>query len=385
MSIYLDYNASAPIDPDVLQCMIDIYQNHTGNADSRTHDYGEDARNLVETARGHVSTLLGVKKDEVFFTSGATESNNIAVLGLKEYARKSGRRHLVTTAIEHKAVLGAMKYLEEEGFELDVVTPNSDGRVSAEDILSNVRSDTLLVSVMHVNNETGAIQPVNEIGAALAETETLFHIDATQSVGKLVPEIRELPYNLMSFSGHKLHAPQGIGGLILRRNRYRLPPVSPIMFGGAQEHGIRPGTLPTALIAGLGKACEIAERNYVSNQRRNIEIRSKLIELLTASGVVYELNGSLGHCIPTTLNVSFLGISSEALMLASKQYCGISNGSACTSSDYQHSHVLSAMGLSDERIESAVRISWDADLDEELLFREVENMLNVVHRFTSRL
>lgn len=385
MSIYLDYNASAPIDPDVLQCMIDIYQNHTGNADSRTHDYGEDARNLVETARGHVSTLLGVKKDEVFFTSGATESNNIAVLGLKEYARKSGRRHLVTTAIEHKAVLGAMKYLEEEGFELDVVTPNSDGRVSAEDILSNVRSDTLLVSVMHVNNETGTIQPVNEIGAALAETETLFHIDATQSVGKLVPEIRELPYNLMSFSGHKLHAPQGIGGLILRRNRYRLPPVSPIMFGGAQEHGIRPGTLPTALIAGLGKACEIAERNYVSNQRRNIEIRSKLIELLAASGVVYELNGSLEHCIPTTLNVSFLGISSEALMLASKQYCGISNGSACTSSDYQHSHVLSAMGLSDERIESAVRISWDADLNEELLFREVENMLNVVHSFTSRL
>lgn len=212
MSIYLDYNASAPIDPDVLQFMIDVYQNHIGNADSRTHDYGEDARSLVEAARGHVSTLFGVKKDEVFFTSGATESNNLAVLGLKEYGLKSGHRHMVTTAIEHKAVLGAMKHLESEGFEIDVVSPHSDGAVSAADILSKVRDDTLLVSVMHVNNETGVIQPVDEIGAVLAEKEILFHIDATQSAGKLVAEVQRLQYNLMSFSGHKLHAPQGIGG-----------------------------------------------------------------------------------------------------------------------------------------------------------------------------
>lgn len=383
MSIYLDYNASAPIAPEVLQYMIDIYQNHIGNADSRTHDYGEDARSLVETARGQVASLLGVKKNEVFFTSGATESNNIAVLGLKEYGLKSGRKHLITTAIEHKAVLGAMKHLKNEGFELDVVNPNSDGRISVTDILSRVRDDTLLVSVMHINNETGMIQPVDEIGVALSKTETLFHIDATQSVGKLVPEIRALQYDLMSISGHKIHAPQGVGGLILRRKRYQLPPVSPIMFGGAQEHGIRPGTLPTALIAGLGKACEIAELNYESNQRRNMSMKSKLLELLSSSGVIYKLNGCLEHCVPTTLNVSFLGISSEALMLAVKQYCGISNGSACNSTNYQHSHVLLAMGLSNERIESAVRISWDADIHEDAFFCEISNMLNVVRSFTS--
>lgn len=155
------------------------------------------------------------------------------------------------------------------------------------------------------------------------------------------------------------------------------------MFGGAQEHGIRPGTLPTALIAGLGKACEIATQSYKTNQRHNAKIKSKLLELFAASGVIYKINGSLEHCMPTTLNISFLGISSEALMLAVKQYCGISNGSACTSSDYQHSHVLSAMGLSDERIESAVRISWDAELDEDVLFREVSNMLDVVRSFAS--
>lgn len=382
MSVYLDYNASAPISPEVLQCMLNIYQNHTGNADSRTHDYGEDARSLVEAARGQVASLLGVKRNEVFFTSGATESNNIAVLGLKEHGVKSGRKHLVTTAIEHKAVLGAMRHLEHEGFELDVVNPDSDGRISAANILSKVRDDTLLVSVMHVNNETGMIQPVDEIGQALSKTETLFHIDATQSVGKLVPEIRALPYDLMSISGHKIHAPQGIGALVLRRKRYQLPPVSSIMFGGAQEHGIRPGTLPTALIAGLGTACEIAERNYEPNQRHNMHLKSKLLELLSSSGAVYQLNGCLEHCVPTTLNVSFCGISSEALMLAVKPYCGISNGSACNSASYQHSYVLSAMGLSSERIESAVRISWDADIQEEAFFREISNMLNVVRSFT---
>ncbi len=382
MSIYLDYNASAPIAPEVLECMIDVYKNHTGNADSRTHDYGEDVRGLVEAARGQAANLFGVKKDEVFFTSGATESNNIAILGLKDYGLKSGRRHIVTTAIEHKAVLGAARHLESEGFTLEEVNPGQDGRVSAADILSRVRKDTLLVSVMHVNNETGAIQPVDEIGAALSATDVLFHTDATQSAGKLVPEIRNLHFNLLSFSGHKIHGPQGVGGLILRKKRYRLPPVSPIMFGGTQEHGIRPGTLPAALIAGLGRACEIAGEKYASNQRRNAGIKSRLLDLIASSGVTYELNGSLEHGVPTTLNASFLDISSEALMLATKQYCGISNGSACTSSNYQHSHVLSAMGLSSERIESAVRISWDADIDTDELFAEFANLLDRIRRLS---
>ncbi len=383
MSIYLDYNASAPLDPSVLTCMVDVYQNHTGNADSRTHDYGDGARSLVETARGRVASLFNVKKDEVLFTSGATESNNIAILGLKEYGLKTGHKHIITTAIEHKAVLDAAKHLASEGFKLELISPRQNGRILADDVLSKVRDDTLLVSVMHVNNETGVIQPVDVIGEALEKTNTLFHIDATQSAGKLVPEIQLLNFDFMSFSAHKMHGPQGIGSLILKKKHYRFPPITPIMFGGSQEHGLRPGTLPTALIAGLGKACEIAEKNYAANRQRNISIRKKLMELLSTSGVAYTLNAHPDDCIPTTLNISFLGISSEALMLAARPFCGISNGSACTSGGYNQSHVLSAMSLPDDRTESAIRISWDYDIDlDELLF-EFSNMLDVVRKFAA--
>ena len=243
MGIYLDYNASAPIDPRVLSVMVDTYKNHFGNADSRTHDFGEDVRSITETARGQIADLLGVKKDEVFFTSGATESNNIAILGLRSFGDTANRKHIITSSIEHKAVLGAAKALSDRGFEVEYVDPDESGRVDPERVISIIRPDTLLVSLMHVNNETGIIQPVKEIGDYLSKTETLFHIDATQSCGKLVEEIRDLHYDLMSISAHKMHGPQGIGALIMRKKRYRLPPVKPIMYGGGQEHGIRPGTL----------------------------------------------------------------------------------------------------------------------------------------------
>ena len=217
------------------------------------------------------------------------------------------------------------------------------------------------MSIMHVNNETGIIQPVKEIGEFLNSTETLFHIDATQSCGKLIEEISELSYDLMSISAHKMHGPQGIGALIMRKKRYRLPPVSPIMFGGGQEQGIRPGTLPVALIAGFGKACDLAKNEADEKNERCQKTKEMFLHVLADSGVNYEINGDQNYCVPNTLNISFIGVSSEALMLATKQYCSVSNGSACTSKNYSHSHVLSAMHLSDERIESAIRLSWDAD------------------------
>lgn len=378
MSIYLDYNASAPVDPRVLSVMVDAYQNHFGNADSRTHDFGEDVRSITETARKQVADLLGVKNDEVFFTSGATESNNIAILGLRQFGEAENRKHIITSSIEHKAVLGAAKFLSENGFEVEYVDPGESGRVDLERVISMIRPDTLLVSLMHVNNETGIIQPVKELGEYLSKTKTLFHIDATQSCGKLVEEIRDLHYDLMSISAHKMHGPQGIGALIMRKKRYRLPPVKPIMFGGGQEHGIRPGTLATALIAGFGEACAIAEKEYAHNNASCREIKKQLLELLEKSGVRYEINGDQDYCVPTTLNVSFLGVSSEALMLATKQYCGVSNGSACTSSSYSHSHVLSAMHLSDDRIESAIRISWGGELDQRVVCEEFRNVLQMV-------
>lgn len=381
MSIYLDYNASAPVDPRVLSVMVDVYQNHFGNADSRTHDFGEDVRSITETARKQVADLLGVKKDEVFFTSGATESNNIAILGLRQFGEAENRKHIITSSIEHKAVLGAAKFLSENGFEVEYIDPDESGRVDSERVISMIRPDTLLVSLMHVNNETGIIQPVKELGDYLSKTKTLFHIDATQSCGKLVEENRDLHYDLMSISAHKMHGPQGIGALIMRKKRYRFPPVKPIMFGGGQEHGIRPGTLPAALIAGFGEACVIAEREAAQNNAKCRETKKQLLELLEKSGVRYEINGDQEYCVPTTLNVSFLGVSSEALMLATKQYCGVSNGSACTSSSYSNSHVLSAMHLPDDRIESAIRISWGSEVSSTDINQAVKKLLSTVETF----
>lgn len=362
MSIYLDYNASTPIDERVLDTMIFAYRNFYGNPDSRTHDYGINARREVEIAREQVASLLGVMKNEIIFTSGATESDNMAILGLTDYGIESGKKHIITTAIEHHAVLAPMKVMEKRGFVVDYITPDESGRIDAKKLLDKVRPDTLLVSVMHANNETGIIQPVKEIGDALFRTETFFHIDAAQSCGKLVNEVKSIKYDMLSLAAHKMYGPQGIGVLALRMKRYKKPPITPIIYGGDQEGGIRSGTLPVALIVGLGKACEIAEQESEKRLVQYLANKKQILDAFTSSGVKFEINGDQKYCIPNTMNISFLGIDSEALMIATKQYCSVSNGSACTSHDYSHSHVLTAMGLSDERIESAIRISWGTEI-----------------------
>lgn len=381
MGIYLDYNASAPIDNRVLDVMVDIYKNVYGNSDSRTHAYGDEARKVVETARSRIAKLLGVESGEVFFTSGSTESNNIAIRGLIEYANESGKKHVVTSTIEHKAVLETVKSLEREGFEIDLVNPNENGRIDSKKVIDLLRKDTLLVSLMHANNETGIIQPIKEIGDVLSEKGVLFHVDATQSCGKLVPELREAKYNMLSLSAHKLSGPQGVGALILKKKRYKLPPVKAITFGGRQEHGIRPGTVPVALVAGLGKACELADVEYSENIAQYLEKKRAVTELIEQSGLKYLFNGDQKYCLPNTVNVSFIGVESEALMLSSKQYCGISNGSACTSHDYDPSYVLTAMGLDAERISSAIRISWGAKTDKEELVNNLANLIDVARNF----
>ena len=383
MNVYLDYNASAPINEDVLECMFDVYRNAIGNADSRTHLYGETARNVVETARKQVASLLAVKPDEIFVTSGATESNNIAIQGLREYAQEKGKKHIITTSIEHKAILETVKSMEREGFEVEFVSPDLSGRVDAEKVLSKVRDDTLLVSVMHVNNETGIIQPVKEIGNALKERGTLFHIDATQSCGKLVEEIRDLHYNMLSFSAHKLMGPQGVGVLVLKKNRYKLPPVKNIMYGGQQEHGIRPGTIPVALVAGCGRACEIAEQNYLDNETKLQTIKYDILDSIRQAEIKYKINGDQNYCVNSTLNICFPGVSSEALMLSTKQYCSISNGSACTSQNYSPSYVLTAMGIPEDEIESSVRISWGPDEKPEEIVKNMEMLLSFAKQMIS--
>jgi len=378
MSVYLDYNASAPIDGRVLDSMIKVYKDDIGNADSRTHEFGERARNVVEDARKQVASLLNINSSEVIFTSGATESNNIAIQGLEEYANTVNKKHIITISIEHKAVLDTVEGMKRKGFDVDVVDPDFSGRIRVEDIISRIRPDTLLVSVMHVNNETGIIQPVDELGDELEKRDILFHVDATQSCGKLVDELRNLKYNMLSFSAHKLRGPQGVGVLVLKKKAYKFPPVKAIMYGGQQEHRIRPGTIPVALAAGCGKACEIAANEYKENEKKLIEIKNSLLDMLLDSKIDFIVNGDQKYCLNNTINVCIVGIVSEALMLATKQFCGISNGSACTSENYSPSYVLTAMGLPKDRIESSIRISWGPETDIDDIKENFSNLLNVV-------
>lgn len=360
MTIYLDYNASTPVDPRVLDEMIMVYKDYYGNASSRTHIFGQRANEIVQKSRDQVASILGVDKSEVIFTSGATESDNIALLGLARWGEEVGRKHIISTTIEHKAILEPLEYLKSRGFEIDLIGVDQSGRIKTNDVLEKVRPDTLLVSIMHANNETGVIQPVDEIGEALYKTETFFHLDVAQTFGKLVPELKGVKYDMLSISGHKIYGPQGIGALILKRKNYKKPPVKPITFGGGHEAGLRPGTLPVALIAGLGKASELAEMEFKEWEKSNLSIKRSILNQLKP--INYVINGDQNYCLSNVLNISFPGIDSEALMINSKEHFALSNGSACTSHDYKPSHVLTAMGLNNSIIESAIRISWNSDL-----------------------
>lgn len=378
MAQYLDYNASTPVDAEVLEYMFSIYQNKMGNADSRTHSHGTTAREVVELARNKLAELLGIDSSEIIFASGATESSNMAILGLVEWGKEIGKKHIITTAIEHKAILEPFHQLERQGFLAEYVLPKANGAVDADELISKITDNTLLVSVQHVNNETGAIQPIQQIGDYCRSKNVLFHIDAAQSCGKLVKELQSVPYDLLSATAHKIYGPQGIGILVMRRKNYKKPPIIPHSFGGGQENGFRPGTLPVALIAGFGKAAELALAHHIEWNQHSNAIKTSVLKALSDSKLNYVINGDIDCCIGNTLNVSFPGVNSEALMLAARPLFSLANGSACTSKDYKHSHVLKAMGVSDEVIESSIRISWGKDIigiDMESLIEIVRNII----------
>lgn len=360
MAVYLDYNASTPIDERVLEKMIDVYRCHYGNADSRTHTFGTDAKEIVSSARKSIAEILSVDSTDVFFTSGSTESNNMAILGLLDHALESGRNHFITTAIEHKSVLEAMKHLREKGCVVDFVFPDASGRIKPEQILSLVTDKTLLVSMMQVNSETGVIQPIEEVGAALAGTKTYFHVDATQGFGKLNDSLRNTKYNMLSITAHKISGPQGIGAFIMRRDRiYRRPPVIPLMYGGQQERGYRPGTTPVALVAGFALAAQLSDKESAVHMKSCRAIKRKFLEAV--EGLNYTLNGDQEHCLPSTVNISFHGVDAEGIFLAVKEEYAFSNGSACNSGSHAPSYVLTAMGLDEARVSEAIRLSWNHD------------------------
>ncbi len=352
---YLDCNATTPIEPEVLEVVRFFLEDEFGNSGSRTHEFGARAKRAVENARGLIAAEFGAEKDEVIFTSGATESNNLAILGLREFGESNERMHVVTTAIEHKAVLEPCQRLEAAGFEVDFVAPKPSGAVLAEDVLSKVREDTLLVSVMGANNETGILQPIREIADGLPSAP-YFHVDAAQTFGKEEGLCTDLRVDLCSVSAHKVFGPKGIGALLVRRRGFSRPPVSALMVGGGQERGLRPGTLPVHLVAGLGKAIEIAQRDRSLRMELVKKVRENL--LFALSELDFHQHGEEELCQRHVLNFSIPGLDSEAAILALKGVAAVSNGSACTSSSYESSHVLTAMNLTQDQINGALRFSW---------------------------
>lgn len=362
MPLYLDYNASAPILPKVLDRMIDIFMNNPGNADSRTHSYGTNAQRIVQDSRKSIATILNVDPTEVIFTSGSTESNNTCILGIEEYANQTNKKHIITTGIEHKSILEPLHHLEKKGFTVDYVNPDESGRVDPEKIFSLITDHTCLVSVMYVNSETGIIQPVDIIGKELKQRGTLFHVDATQALGKLNHELKTLNYDMLSIASHKIGGPQGIGALILKRNAsYQRPPIRPLMYGGSQERGFRPGTTPVALVAGFAMAIEVSEKNRVENEKNCIEIKEHFLEAI--KDLPYTINGDSQYCLPSTINISIDGLDAEAAFLCLGDDYSFSNGSACNSSSHALSYVLDAMGLDEKRKSEAIRLSWNGEVD----------------------
>ncbi|WP_447909475.1 cysteine desulfurase DndA [Brevundimonas bullata] len=356
MAIYLDNNATTPLEAEVREIMLRYFDEEYGNAGSRTHEYGSRAKQAVQQARNAVAAVVQADASEVVFTSGATEANNLALLGLAEDGRRRGRNHIVTTAIEHKAVLEPLEALSAHGFEVTIVPVGETGRVATEAVLEAVRSDTLAVSVMQANNETGVMQPIAEIAEGLEASDVYLHVDAAQGYGKSIEDLRHRRIDLISVSGHKLFAPKGVGALIARRRGYDRPPLTPLAWGGGQERGLRPGTLPVPLLAAFGAAAELASRDA---KMRRLKCEAVRLEALNAfAGLDFTVIGDTNHVLPHVLNLAFHGVDSEALMLSLKDLVAVSNGSACTSSSYEPSHVLKGMGLSEDLIGAAVRLSW---------------------------
>ena len=360
--VYLDYNATTPMDPRVFEAMLPYHLTEVGNAGSRTHVYGQTAKRAVDRARGQVAEILGGNAQDIIFTSGATESNNIALLGLMRHGVDTDRKHILATAIEHKAVLEPLGRLRDIGFEVELVPVTTGGYVEPDAVRARLRPDTLVVSVMHANNETGVLQPVVEIGDLLAERKTLFHVDAAQTFGKEVEALRRLKCDLIAISGHKIYGPKGIGALYISGGVTQRKLLSPLMVGGGQEMGLRPGTLPVPLIVGLGTAAELAQREYRGRRVQAEALKRKFLSELAA--VEHRINGDLTRMQSHVVNISFPGVDSEALMLALRSEIAISNGAACTSSGHFPSHVLRSMGLAEDRLASAVRFSWGPGVKE---------------------
>ncbi|MFT3914254.1 MAG: IscS subfamily cysteine desulfurase [Anaeromyxobacteraceae bacterium] len=375
--IYMDHHATTPVDPRVLEAMLPYFSEHFGNAASKSHSFGWRAEEAVEEARERVAALVGATAREIVWTSGATESDNLAVKGAAHFHAGRGK-HLVTCTTEHPAVLDTMAALEREGFTVTRVPVGRDGRLDPERVKAALRPDTTLVSVMHANNETGVVHPIEEIGKLTRAAGVLFHCDAVQSVGKLPFDVEAAQVDLASLSAHKMYGPKGVGALYVRR-RPRARIVAQL-DGGGHERGYRSGTLNVPGIVGFGKAAELARAEGTAEAERLLALRERLRQGIVSQVEAVALNGSLEHRLPGNLNLSFEGVEGEALLLALRDVA-LSSGSACTSASLQASHVLRAMGVSEALAHASLRFGLGRFNTEE----EVDHVVRLVVEKVARL
>ncbi len=352
LPIYLDYSATTPVDPRVVEKMMPYLTLQFGNPASRSHQFGWDAEKAVDEARIQVAALVNANPKEIVWTSGATESNNLAIKGVAHFYHKKGK-HIVTSKTEHKAVLDTCRQLEREGFSVTYLEPESNGLIALEKLEAAINDDTILVSIMHVNNEIGVISNIAEMGEITRANKVLFHVDAAQSAGKVPIDLQTMKVDLMSFSAHKVYGPKGIGALYVRRKpRVRLEAQ---MHGGGHERGMRSGTLPTHQIVGMGEAFRIAQEEMASENERFQSLRDRLWNGLKDLEEVY-VNGDMEQRVSGNLNLSFNFVEGESLMMALKDLA-VSSGSACTSASLEPSYVLRAIGRNDELAHSSIRFT----------------------------
>ncbi|EST58243.1 IscS subfamily cysteine desulfurase [Proteus hauseri] len=378
LPIYLDYSATTPVDPRVAEKMMQCLtiDGIFGNPASRSHRFGWQAEEAIDIARNQIADLIGADPREIVFTSGATEADNLALKGVANFYQKKGK-HIITSKTEHKAILDTCRQLEREGFEVTYLAPKNDGLIDLKELEEAMREDTILVSIMHVNNEIGVVQDIAAIGELCRSKGIIYHVDATQSVGKLPIDLSKLKVDLLSLSAHKVYGPMGIGALYVRRKpRIRLEAQ---MHGGGHERGMRSGTLAVHQIVGMGEAYRILKEEMADETKRLNELRLRLWNGIKDIEEVY-INGSLEHTAPNILNVSFNYVEGESLMMALKDLA-VSSGSACTSASLEPSYVLRALGLTDELAHSSIRFSLGRFTTEE----EIDYAIEQIHSAIGRL
>jgi len=378
LPVYMDNNATTRTDPRVVEAMLPFFTEKYGNAASRNHAYGWEAEAAVEEAREQIATLIGASSKEVIFTSGATESNNLALKGAAAMYKKKGN-HIITQATEHKAVIDPCKRLERDGFHVTVLPVDRFGQVTAEQVRAAMTDKTILVTIMAANNEIGTLQPIEQIGKLCKEKGVLFHTDGVQAIGKTRVDVEDMGIDLMSMTAHKLYGPKGIGALYVRKKDPRVR-LEPIIDGGGHERGMRSGTLPVPLIVGFGMACEIARNEMAEESQRTIRLRERLRRGIMDQLSESYLNGHPTERLPGNANISFAYVEGEGLMMGIKDVA-VSSGSACTSASLEPSYVLRALGVGDELAHSSIRFGIGRFTTEQ----EVDFVVDLVVREVNRL